>query len=129
MTNIAISLLFAKTEGIVALALGISAGSIVNQIWLLALLKKKIGRFPRDVFSGAPLFLVHSFLMFAAVRFLWDAISPGVGPHGSFLLAGTVAGLILAGGGVYLGLTWLTGVAESRLLVGRVLRGLQRKNR
>ena len=52
LTNIAISLLFAKAYGIVALALGISAGSIVNQGWLLVLLKKKIGRFPKDVFSG-----------------------------------------------------------------------------
>ncbi len=129
MTNIAISLLFAKAEGIVALALGISAGSIVNQIWLLALLKKKIGRFPGDVFGGAPLFLVHSLLMFVGVRLLWDEISPGVAPHETFLLAATVAGLIGAGGAVYLSLTWLTGVAESRLLVGRVLRGLQRKNR
>ncbi len=129
VTNLAISLLFARSQGIVALALGISAGSIVNQIWLLALLKRKIGRFPGEVFKGAPLFLLHSVLMYVAVRFLWNWLSPGISPQKTVLLAGTVAGLILAGGGLYGGLTWLSGISETRLLVGRILRGLQRKKR
>ncbi len=129
LTNLAISLLFAKTEGIVALALGISAGSIVNQLWLLILLKGKIGRFPGEVFKGAPLFLLHSLLMFAAIRFLWNSLSPAITSHQTLWLAGVVSGLILAGGGIYGGLTWLSGVAESRLLVARIRRGIQRKNR
>lgn len=129
LTNLAISLLFAKTEGIVALALGISAGSIVNQLWLLILLKGKIGRFPGEVFKGAPLFLLHSLLMLAAIRSLWNSLSPAITPHQTLWLAGMVSGLILAGGGIYGGLTWLSGVEESRLLIARIRRGIQRKNR
>ncbi len=128
-TNLVISLLLARREGIVALALGISIGSIVNQGVLVVGLKRRLGRIPGQIFKGAPLLLLHSLLMFVIVRLLWLALSPHLGFDKTLPLTGTVLGLILCGGLVYGGLTWVSGVTESRLLADRILRSFQRKKR
>jgi len=129
LTNLAISLLLARSEGIVALAIGISLGSIINQGLLVGALKHRLGRIPREIFRGAPILLLHSLLMFAAVRLLWLALSSHLAFDKTLPLAGAVLGLILLGGVIYGGLTWVSGITESRLLANRILRIIQRKKR
>ncbi|MCL4486346.1 MAG: murein biosynthesis integral membrane protein MurJ [Nitrospirae bacterium] len=128
LTNLAISALLSSRLGVFALAFGISAGSLVNQVTLFVRLKGLVGRFPWEIFGNAPKVLLHSLVLLAVVRFLWLLLEP-VLPSGMWPLLLSLLGLIGAGALLYGALTTLSGVTESRLLYERIAERLQRKKR
>ncbi len=127
-TNLAVSALLAPKMGVFALALGISAGSLVNQAYLFIRLKSLIGRRPWEIFGNAPMVLLHSLLLLVFVRLLWLGIAR-VLPSGPGFLLFALLGLIGSGALFYGLLTAVTGVTESRLLMEKVTGKLQRKKR
>lgn len=129
LTNAAVSALFTRQMGVLALALGISAGSLVNQGVLFVELKSTLGRRPWEILGNAPWVLVHSALLYAAVRMLWLQLEGTFGPGHPLGLLLVVLSMIAAGAGLYGGLTVLSGVTEGRLLLGKARSMVQRKKR
>jgi len=129
LTNLAISALLTRHLGVFALALGISAGSLVNQAWLFLRLKKTLGRLPWEIFGNAPWVLAHSILLFGSVQIAWQLARQSLAPLGTLPLLWATLALIAAGVFIYGGLTVLSGVTEAKLLKGRIMAGIQRKKR
>ncbi len=128
LTNLGISALLASKFGVLALSLGISIGSLVNQAVLFMRLKILLGRLPWSLFGNAPLVLAGSILMLLTLGSLWSRLKPLLS-SGTLSLLGAVTGMIALGVVCYGLLTYLAGVTESRLLFEKIAGRSQRKKR
>lgn len=123
-TNLAISFLFYRTEGIFALALGISAGSLVNHAILFFGLKKYLMRTPWEIFGNALPVLVLSGGLYEAVLFFWNGIAR---LGGEKTMGTTLAGIgmtVLVGFCFYLSSAYAFKIREAVAIVHAIRRKL-----
>ena len=95
LTNLAISFLFYRSSGILALALGISAGSLVNQAMLFFGLRRYVGTPPWAIFGNAVPVLFLSGVLYLGVSWGWGFFSRWTG---TMSLRVTLAGLLVTMG-------------------------------
>ncbi|MHB1926987.1 MAG: murein biosynthesis integral membrane protein MurJ [Leptospirillum sp.] len=117
VTNFGLSFLFYRSAGIFALAIGISAGSLVNHLVIFTGLKRYLGKTPWEIFGNLFPVLGISGVLFAVVRLIWTEISRFHVPHGSLSLVAEVIPTILAGVVLYMGMAYLLGVREGVSIV------------
>jgi putative peptidoglycan lipid II flippase len=128
-TNLAISALFTRQAGIFALAFGISAGSLVNQGVLYVRLENGLGRLPWEIFGNARWVLIHSILLYGAVRFSWVMVSPRISAVRTLPLLSVTLALIVLGTVLYGALAVLSKITEGQLLKDKMISVIQRKKR
>jgi putative peptidoglycan lipid II flippase len=126
LTNLAISFLFYRSSGILALALGISAGSLVNHAILFFGLKRYVGSPPWAIFGNAIPVLLLSGGLYLGVSWGWGIFNRWVGAMSlKITLAGILAAMAM-GLAFYLGAARLFNIREGRM-VSDVLLKLRRK--
>jgi len=130
--NIAVSVLFLKSLGIISLAVGITIGSVANQLVLFYGSKKILGRWPWVIFGNLLPVTGWSVGLFILETFLWKRL--GIlfpAPSPSFM-ALEVLILIFSGATFYIAGTISSGVGEGRLLLSgsqSLLKRILRRNR
>lgn len=116
LTNLAISFLFYRSFGILALALGISAGSLVNHAILFFGLKRYVGKPPWAIFGNAIPVLLLSGGLYLGVSLGWGLFHRWVGTMSlKITLAGILAAMAL-GFAFYLGAARLFNIREGRMV-------------
>lgn len=126
LTNLAVSFLFYRQSGILALALGISLGSLANHAILFFGLKRHIGKAPWAIFGNALPVLLLSAALYGGVSSGWDLFLRTVGaPNLKMTLLGVVASMVL-GLAFYLGAARMMNVREGRTVTD-LLMGLGKK--
>ncbi|MHB8422431.1 MAG: murein biosynthesis integral membrane protein MurJ [Leptospirales bacterium] len=123
-TNLAISFLFYRTSGIFALALGISAGSLVNHAILFFGLKKYLLRTPWEIFGNALPVLVLSGGLYAAVLFFWNGFARLGGEKTTGTTLAGIGMTILVGFCFYLTAAYFCKIREAVAIVHTVRRKL-----
>ncbi len=116
-TNLLISFLFYRSIGIFALALGISAGSLVNHAVLFFGLRKYLLRAPWEIFGNALPVLLLSVCLYGAVRLFWHGVAK-IG--GEKTIGTTLTGIgiaILAGVCFYLSAAYILKIREGVSIV------------
>jgi putative peptidoglycan lipid II flippase len=128
LTNLALSAALYRSIGILALAAGISVGSLVNQTIIFAGLKKYLTKTPWEIFGNTLPVLGASAVLYAGVRLSWQGIASAFPPKGSLWLAGEILPVIFVGLGLYLGITSLIGIREGVSLVREIRKIGKRKS-
>ncbi len=131
LANIAVSALFLRSMGIIALAAGITIGSIANQLVLFYGAKKILGRWPWPVFENLIPVAGWSVALFVFESFLWKKAETIFLTPGPALMAMEILMLILAGATFYIAGTIFSGVTEGHLLLSgsrSLLKRILRRN-
>ncbi len=127
LTNLALSGILYRSVGILALAAGISAGSLVNQTIIFGGLKKYLKKTPWEIFGNILPVLGASAVLYATVRLVWSGIVRVSPPTGSVWLAAEILPTIVLGLGLYLGMAYLLKIREGVAIISGILKAGKRK--
>ncbi len=131
LANLAVSLLFLKSLGIIALAAGITIGSLANQAVLFYGARAVLGTLPWVIFGNLLPVSAWSLALFLLEKGLLTGVTklfPGAGLGGQ---AVELAGLVSVGMMAYVAGTRISDIPESRLLLEgsrSLLKRLRRRN-
>ena len=127
LTNLVLSALLYRSSGILALAAGISAGSLVNQAMIFGGLKKYLKKTPWEMFGNFLPVLGASAVLYGGVKLLWRVLTEFAHPAGSIGLATEILPTILLGLGFYLGTAYLLGIREGVAIAGEIAKFLKKR--
>ncbi len=132
LANLIVSVVFLKSLGIISLAVGITIGSIVNQLVLFYGSKKIMGQWPWVIFGNLLPVLGWSSGLFILEAFLWKKFTVLFPAPSPSLIAMAILFLIVSGATFYIMGTIFSGVEEGRLLLSgsrSLLKRLLRRSR
>ena len=132
LANLVVSVLFLKSMGIISLAIGITIGSVVNQLVLFYGSKKILGRWPWVIFGNTLPVSGWSAGLFILEAFLWKKLAIWFPNPSPSFIAIEVLFLIFAGATFYIAGTIASGIMEGQLLLDgsqSLLKRVLRRNR